>query len=423
MKRTKLLVGMTVFWLGLALVMDGLNGIVLPMQLLRLGGLEPAGSQATATTLGLVTFAGLLAALVIQPVAGEWSDRMRGTWGRTGAVAVALLGILAGLFALTMGQNLVGLVIAYVFIQVAASIGRAAMLGFVPDLIPYDKTGRAEVMQQWMQGAGSALGFIVLGSFLAAAALGSALMVVGAVLTAAFLLTVLLLGERPRVHGVRHSSPTWDDIFRFDLRTHRRYAWLVASRGLFLTGVFVVSRFMLLFLVDRFGLDPVRAAEQSGLLLGGMVLVTVLFAPLATTLAERFGHGFVMGVGAGVASVGIAAVALSGGLPQVLVGMLLIAFGSGGFLAANSTLAAELVPAVQAAKFKGLASLVTLAAAAMAGLFGPLLDLGARSNGSKGYLILFAGVTLVFVAGALLARPGLAQRPAIGETVPERSRP
>ena len=158
MKRTKLLVGITAFWLGLALLMDGLNGIVLPIQLLHLGGTQPA-----ATTLGLLTFAGLLAALVIQPIAGEWSDRMRGTWGRTGGIAVALLGILAGLFALGLGQNLVSLFVAYLVIQLAASIGRGSMAEFIPHLLPYDKTGRADAMQEgnavgrvcaWIRGAG-----------------------------------------------------------------------------------------------------------------------------------------------------------------------------------------------------------------------------------------------------------------------------
>ena len=172
---------MTVFWLGLALLTDGLNSIVLPVQLIRMGG-----AQSPATTLGLVTFAGLLAALVIQPMAGEWSDRLRGTWGRTGAVAVALFGILAGLFALGLGQNLLSLFVAYLVIQVAASIGRAGISGFIPDMLPYDKTGQGDGLQEGMRTAGSALGFLVLGSFLAAAALGSALMLIGAVLTAAF---------------------------------------------------------------------------------------------------------------------------------------------------------------------------------------------------------------------------------------------
>jgi MFS family permease len=417
MKRTKLLIGMSVFWLGLALLMDGLNSIVLPIQLLHVGGTQPA-----ATTLGLVTFAGLLASLVIQPMAGEWSDRMRGTWGRTGAIAMALFGILAGLFALGLGQNLVSLFVAYLVIQVAASIGRAAVAGFVPDLLPYDKAGRADKMRQGMLAAGSALGFLVLGSFLAAAALGPALMVIGAVLTVAFLLTVLLLGERPRMHGVRHSSPTWEDLYRFDLRTHRRYGWLILSRGLFLVGLFAVSRFLLLFLVDRFGMDPSGAAQQSGLLLGGMVLVIALFAPLAVSLAERLGHGFVMAVGAAVSAAGIAVLAFGGTVAYVLVGLLAVAFGSSAFLAANTALADDLIPAVDSTKFEGLANLASLAAAALAGLLGPLLDWGAAMRTGKGYALLFAATTIAFVIGTLAARQGLAVRPAIGETVTETSR-
>lgn len=414
MKRTKLLVGMTVFWLGLALLVDGLNGIVLPIELLRVGGTGP-----TATTLGLVTFAGLLAALIVQPMAGEWSDQMRASWGRTGTLAVALFGILAGLFALGLGQNLVSLFVAYLMIQIAASVGRAGMSAFVPDMLPYDKTRRASAYQSAMQAAGSALGFVVLGSFLAAAALGSALMVIGAVLTAAFLLTVLLVGERPRPHGLRHSTPTWDDVFRFDLRTHRRYAWLVLARTLCLIGVFALGRFMLLFLVDRFTLDATVASEQAGLLLGSAVLVTVLFTPLAATLAERFGHGPLMGIGGIVSATGTTVLAFSGGMAHVLMGMLLVAFGSGAFLAANVGLAEDLIPAVHAGRFKGLANLATLAAASLAGLFGPLLDWGSRAGAGKGYTVLFAAITVMFLIGALAARPGLGVRPAIGDTAPE----
>ncbi len=417
MKRTKLLVGMSVFWLGLALLTDGLNSIVLPSQLIHLGAMRPA------TTLGLVTFAGLLAAVVVQPMAGEWSDRLRATWGRTGSIAAALFGVLAGLFALGLGQNLVSLFVAYLVIQISASMGRAALYGFTTDMLPYDQTGRAQTMQGAMHAAGSALGFLVLGSFLAAAALGSALLVIGAALTVGFLLTVLLLGERPKIHGVRHSSPNWDDLYRFDFRTHRRYGWLVLARGLFLVGVFAVSRFLLLFLVDRFGMDAAGAANQSGLLLGGMVLVTVLGAPPAISLAERMGHGFVMAAGAMLAAGGMVLLGFGGSLAWVIGGALSIAFGASAFLAANDATAAELIPAVHLAKFKGLADLAALAAAAVAGLFGPLLDWGVRLGASRGYLVMFAAAGVAFLAAWLAARPGLSAPTTIGEAAPERSRP
>ena len=179
------------------------------------------------------------------------------------------------------------------------------------------------------------------------------------------------------------------------------------ARGLFLIGLFAVTRFLLLFLVDRFGMDASRAAEQSGMLLGGAVLVIALFTPLGASLADKYGHGFTMALGTAMAGVGIAALAFAGSMVYILAGMLLVAFGSGGFLASNTASAANLIPAMHAAKFKGLANLTTLAAAALAGLFGPLLDLGARAGAGKGQLIMFAAVMVTFLIGTLAARPGL----------------
>jgi hypothetical protein len=92
------------------------------------------------------------------------------------------------------------------------------------------------------------------------------------------------------------------------------------------------------------------------------------------------------------------------------------------FLASNVASAADLIPTMHASKFKGLASLATLGAAAVAGLFGPLLDWGARTGSGKGHLVLFAAVTVTFLVGALAARPGLVARPKLGETIPESSR-
>lgn len=415
MKRTKLLAGISVFWLALALLVDGLNSLVLPVQLYHL-----QGEAASATTLGLLTFAGILAAVVIQPFAGELSDRLRATWGRTGIIAASLFAILAGLFALGVSRTPLALFVAYLAIQVAAAFARAAQGAFIGDLLPYDKTNAAAGWRQTMQVVGSSLGFLLLGNLLAAESVGPALMLVGASLTAAFLATVALIGERPRPHGYRHSSPTWDDLARFDFRSHRRYVWLIASRALFLLGAFAVARFLIFFLAGRFGLDIVEAAGQAGLLLGGLALMTALTAPLAAQFAERWGHGFTMAGGAFAAAGGLVSLALASATAHVLLGALLIGFGGGAFLAANTALADELVPAVQASKFHGLAHLATLAAAAFAGLFGPLADWLGRVTAGSAYTALFAAAFAALTLAALAARPGLTPAPRLGKAVAER---
>lgn len=67
--RLQVLFGISVFWLALSLLFDGLTALVLPRYLLG------QADQSRATTLGLLTFVGLLAGMLVQPVAGAWSDR------------------------------------------------------------------------------------------------------------------------------------------------------------------------------------------------------------------------------------------------------------------------------------------------------------------------------------------------------------
>ena len=74
--RVRLLLGISIFWLALIMLFDGLNTLVLPNRLLVLAR-DGAGAMGQATLLGLLTFVGLLAGMVVQPVAGTWSDRLR----------------------------------------------------------------------------------------------------------------------------------------------------------------------------------------------------------------------------------------------------------------------------------------------------------------------------------------------------------
>src|SRR5512135_986524 len=69
-RQTRLLFGISIFWLALSVLSDGINTLVLPLQV---SGTASQNNQATI--LGLLTFVGLLAGALIQPVAGAFSDR------------------------------------------------------------------------------------------------------------------------------------------------------------------------------------------------------------------------------------------------------------------------------------------------------------------------------------------------------------
>ena len=69
-------IAMNVYWFGLAFLWNGLHPIVLPALLL-----DVVPNSLKNTYLGGLTFAGLILAMVIQPLSGALSDRTRSRWG------------------------------------------------------------------------------------------------------------------------------------------------------------------------------------------------------------------------------------------------------------------------------------------------------------------------------------------------------
>jgi hypothetical protein len=163
----------------------------------------------------------------------------------------------------------------------AASLSQAEQQGFIPDLIPRDRRGLAGGLKGFMDLAGATLGFVLLGVAIGSGGSHRALQVIGLVLVAGYLLTVLMVRE-PWLPGSESPPRTGPrDVFRIDRRQHRTFVLLVTARFLFLLGAYIVGRIFLFSVGDRLNLDPARAAEQAGALLGGLTLVTLLAGPAA----------------------------------------------------------------------------------------------------------------------------------------------
>ena len=65
------------YWLGLSFMWNSLHVIILPAILLHF-----APEAYKNTYLGLLTFIGLMIAMIVQPVSGSLSDRWASPWGR-----------------------------------------------------------------------------------------------------------------------------------------------------------------------------------------------------------------------------------------------------------------------------------------------------------------------------------------------------
>jgi MFS family permease len=413
MRRLRLLFGISIFWLGLSMLSDGITTLVLPSQLLSL-----TDEASRATTLGLLTFAGLLLAMLIQPIAGTLSDRMRPRWGRRGSLALAVALVLVSLAALGIAPGLIGLGLAFVLVQVAASVAQASQQGFIPDLVPSHARGTASGFKGLMDIGGALVGFALLGQLLEGGQTGPALLALAAVIVLTFLLTVALVREPTNPATPISRRVTVADAFRLDFRQHRAFVRLVACRFLFLLGAYAVSRFWLFFIVDRLRLDPEDATGEAGMLLASLALVTVIASIPAGWAADRFGRLPLMLSGVALSVAGVLLLIIADNPLSIFLFGGLMALGTAAFSGANWAMTADLVPTNESARFFGLANIGTAGAAAVAGLSGPLVDWANGAQPGLGYTTLFLFAAGMFAASgvallAIKARQPVEQQVAI----------
>jgi MFS family permease len=399
MSHFRVLIGISIFWLPLSLLFDGLTVLVLPAHLLAITD----GAQ-TATKQGLITFVGLLAAMLIQPVAGLYSDRIHTQWGRWPFLATASGMSIVALILFGISNHFLTILVTFTLVQMAASAAQAAQQGFLPDLIPGQRRGTASGLKNFMDITGATIAFIALGQLLAGGRIWPALIAMGLVVLLFLPVIALLVRERPPVEPAVRPAHRLADIFRLDVRQHRAFVGVVLARFLFLLGTYGIGRFMLLFVSARLGLDVGGSSEQTGSLLAALTLMTALAALPGGWAVDRFGRVSLMLLGATVSAVGAILFGMAGSALQMLLFGTLLALGSAAFSTGNWALAADLAPKGEAARFLALANFGTAGAAALAGLFGLLIDLGNRLEAGAGFTALFAATTIAFVGSALVVR-------------------
>lgn len=400
-RQTRLLFGVSIFWLALSTLFDGINTLVLPLQVGLL-----ASQTNQATILGLLTFVGLLAGALVQPVAGAFSDTLQPFLGRKGFIGIGLLLSLVSLFILATVQNLAGIMLGYLAVQISASIAQAGQQGLMPDLVDERRRGMASGLKGFMDLTGAMLGFVVLGQLLGSGKALTAIGAIAAILVIAYILAVLLTPEdKPnRQVAIKTDRVSLPGIFRFDLTEQKAFVRLILARFLFLLGVYGTGRFLLFFVAKRLGLSEDQAAAQAGNLLAGLALITVLASPLTGWLADRIGRVPLMIAGALCSAVSALTLVWANSASQILLFGGLMSLGSAAFAGGSWALLADVVPKQHSARFFGLANFSTAGAAAAAGLFGPVIDWGEQSSPGMGFSILFILASIAFITSALPLR-------------------
>ena len=364
--------GVSVGWVGISMIGDGVPALLLPHRLL-------SGGVTDATTLGITSLLGIALAAAVQPFAGRWSDRV----GRLPVIGIGASIATAGLLTLVATP---AVTIGAVVTLAGASVAQAGYQPMLPDRLPPRWRGRAGGLKSAFDVGGAMLAFVLLGALVGAGEPVLAGLALAAVLGIGFALSWLLAGRgSPPVDAVESRGETGSSLLR-----------VVAARFLFLLGIYAVGRFLLLFVADRFGLTPDAAAAEAGMALASLALVTVAASLPAGWLADRIGRRALM-VGGGLAGgAGIALLPAADSMVALIGAGSLMAIGSAAFGSASWALLADLSPAPRAGGALGLANLGTAGAAAAAGGFGAIIDV-------SGFGAAFALAAACSVAGAIVA--------------------
>lgn len=375
-------IGLSLVWVPLAFLFDGVSVLVLP---LRIGD---------ASALGLVSLIGLGIAAGLQPVAGWLSDRLRDRVDRRTFLAAAAVPALLGLWLLVGTTTLAAALVGYVVIQVSASAMQAAQQTLIPEHLDRVEQGRASGLKTSFDVGGSFLAFLVLG-----AALGS-----GDVVGAAALITVLVVVAVGLLFFLVPNRQRRQAPARPMVGLPRGLGALIVARFLFLFATYGVGRFLVLLVADRLGLEPARATANAAGLLALFTLATAAGAVPVGWLADRRSRRDIMVAGALVAAVGIGVLVPPTGVAGLVAGGLLMSLGTAAFVTANWASTTTLVGRDDAGRLMAIANLGTGFAAAAAGALGPLID-----GAGFGPALLVAAT-----ASAAAAIPILIQPPPLG---------
>ncbi len=398
-------------YLGTSFMWNMLHPIVLPLLLLNYGS-----EQTKNTRLGILTFAGYILGMVVQPLAGALSDRTRHVLGRRRPwVLYGSLAAIASLLLLNVASSFWMLAAAYLLLQITSNAVIGPCHGLIPDALPEGRRGLAIGLRNLLDMAGI-IGAACCAGFLARTAGADA--PVGLLLAAGLLAGTMLLttfGSRLARAPARpaeaaaavRSVGEVRELLQVDLRQHVGYWRLLASRFWLLLATSLLLSFGLYYIQDALRLeDPAGAVSNLMLAIGIPMALVVVPAGI---LSERWGRRGLSLVGCGLLAVCVVLLSVARSVATIRALALLAGVGMGTFVSVNWAWATDLAPLDQAGKYLGLANLTTAGTSALGRLMGPVIDLVNAWHENVGY-------QLVFVVAAAAVMTALYQTLRIPET-------
>ncbi len=393
------------YWIGLSFMWNSLHVTILPAVLLNY-----VPETQKNTWLGLLTFFGLILAMIIQPLSGAISDRWGSRIGKRrpfiifgtagDLIFLAVLGFVGGLPALFIG---------YIGLQLTSNIAHGPMQGLMPDEVPPEKLGAASGIKTFTDMFGIIVSSLLMGFLITAKNPNPALSVVAIIglLVITGGVTMLFSHETPQIHFKApriEFKKLWKEVFNFRMEGDKGYWTLILSRFLYLVGIYGFQSFAQNFIRDKFPNENPIAFTQ--IVMGVFVVVLIIFSLLAGVISDRIGRKRVQILSGIIGAFGAILLIFAQTPFQLVFFSTFLGMGLGIFLSTNWALANEMAPAAESGKYMGLTNLATAGSAAVARLEGPMID-GFNNMAAGlfvGWTVLFALSAALMVASAIVVR-------------------
>ena len=384
-----------IYWFALNVTNNGLGPVMLPV---IVQALVPASQKNSY--LGLVTFLGLIVAVLVNPIMGAVSDRSTLPWGRRKPFVVAgTLLDLVFLGLLLVAGNIWVLLGVVLLLQFSSNTAQGPLQALIPDVVPAEQRGTASGVKALFEITGAVVGSVAAGFLVGRGLLPAAM---------GFTMVVLLLSALVMAFTVRESRGSGGGIsirntvintFNVNLRGNRDYGWWLLNRLLFFVGLTTIQTFLLFFLQDVLQVsNPAAVAGNAIAVLG---VATVVVALPIGYLADRVGRKPLMIAAGLTATVGGMLFPFAQNEVQLFLFGSLIGLSAGVFISAGWALATDLVPLQEAGRYLGISNLATAGGGALARLGGPIIDLLNSQQHNLGYTVVFFGTGVCFLLATL----------------------
>lgn len=380
-------------------------GFFTPIQLLLPEQLENiTGDDGKVSALGWVSGAGALVAVVATPLAGALSDRTTSRFGRRlpWLVGGIVFGALA-LAVLSRQSTVAGVLIGWCVAQAFLNAAYAGLTAEVPDHVPVVQRGTVSGWFGLPQAVGVVVGVALVTSFTTDP--GTGYLLIAVVIALLVLPFAVVTRDVPLSRADRPQRTSLRDWW-IDPRQYPDFGWAWLTRFLISLGNALGTLYLLYFLRDKVHYEqlfPGKSAED-----GVLVLILIYAAGAVATAvgggiwSDRTGRRKpLVVVSSLVMAAGALLLAVRPTWGAALVAAALLGIGYGVYMAVDTALVTEVLPAAaDRGKDLGIVNIANAAPQVLApALAAPVVA------GLGGYPVLYGLTAAVTLAGAVLVLP------------------